>query len=333
MARVNEAIEVTGESLSEIDAVLTDVQNRASALADTPLRLRFDNHWPTVESGVALLSNALLGTLGTTPLEIELADDAAGRGLMSIGIASALKARPGRTVFGPSATRLDDDRLIASWTPGAISASQAMFADEDSKADAPLFGPYHAVFVNPHLTAPDTGSGSVTFLMRRWLTRRLLALHGGARLTSERRSMVDYVGFAVDQLVGNVREHAVRAQTSTPLCLLRAAVDRDEGRFDVSILDTGPGLVATLLPKLPEPQRAEPPGELLAKLLSGTLPGWGRGRGVGLARVCSDLGQWPEGTALIATGNLRVTVSRQPPITGDAHFPVQGTVASVALPL
>ena len=334
MTDVSDTIELTGRSLSHIDDVLVDVQTRARSAVDAPLRLRFDNHWSSATSAVAILSNALLGTLGDAPLEIELADVDAERGLMSVGVASALNARAGRTVFSDSARGLDDERLAATWTPGAIADSAAMFAEAAADTEtAPLFGPHHAVFFNPHLTAPDSGSGSVTFLVRRWLTRRLLKLHGGPRLTPQRRDFVGYVGFAVDQLVGNVREHAVTAGTPAPVCLVRTTIDDDDGRFEFSVLDTGPGMVKTLVPKLPEPLRDRPSRELLSDLLSGGLPGWGRGRGVGLARVCSDVTQWSDGQLLIATDTLRISAGNQPIAATEARFVMQGTVVSVALPL
>jgi len=334
--RTPTALEPTLNGLDVGRAEVEDIESTLAVLAgrlqaDPPLRLRFDNSWPRTGPGPALLAGALMGSFDDYPLDVDAADDAAVAGMRWFGVAAALQRRRGDNRYCRAASKLDDRALGVTWRPGISALTELLFAETDQGEQGSV-GPRHANFVNAHLAVTSSGTSDVTYLVRRWLTRRLLErfaedLHG-------LRRTVDQVGTVVEQLVSNVREHAAAGLPSGADSLLRLALLDHPGRGAVScsVIDTGPGIEATLVPKLSAQDRDRERASVLGALCQGQLRGWGRARGLGLAKV-TELVREAGGQLDVATEQRRVRVRDGQLVTETASFSLRGTVVSLTFPL
>jgi hypothetical protein len=152
-----------------------------------------------------------------------------------------------------------------------------MFGDEDTGEDAALFGSHHATFVNPHWVPPRNGSDHVAHLVGRWSALR----------TPDAPGLADDVGYAVAELLDNIREHAVGYPQSHMLSsLLHTHIEQGATpHLHLAVMDTGPGIAHTLRLKSPDADQHSTDAQLLGALVQGLLPGWGRARGFGLTRL------------------------------------------------
>jgi hypothetical protein len=308
-----------GDTVGGIDETLAGLSD-----VDDDIKLNFGNHWPEDGHEVALLTAALIGSLRERTVTVDVVDDDAVESLFRVGLATALSRRAReRTSFEAAASDLNRPNLSAVWTSGSRAATEALFAAHDP-TPAGAFGRRYATFVNPHLSSGAEGHPDVVFLVRRWLTQRL----GEALPPPTVRTLVAAVGASLDELIGNVQEHAPCDQTPYPDCLVRVAVTPADG-VRCSVIDNGRGIAASLASKVTGNGSAPP----LVRLVEGELPGWDAGRGVGLTRVrqlVSDVG----GRLLIATDNQRLVAS-----AGDtaelteASFLLRGTLVDLDLPV
>ena len=100
----------------------------------------------------ALFSGALMTSLADIPLRISHdAGPESMRNVFRSGLAAALGSRPGLTTYADPDSPLADPTLRSTWTPGAPSFRAAMFREGEDTSTG-LFGPNHALFVNPHRT-------------------------------------------------------------------------------------------------------------------------------------------------------------------------------------
>ena len=321
-------IAVGSEQVARIDETL----ERLAAVGGQDVRLRFDNHWSPVEPGAAVLAGALLGSLGNQSLVIDAVDEGATDRLVRVGLASALKRRSGRTQFQPTTSALDDDLLGLIWTPGALEASEAMFAPRGAHRHLGPFAPDYATFVDAHLSSTADGTSDVMFLVRRWLTRRLLGER--SELSEAAAGFVDTVGFVVDQFIANVREHALTSDGRAPHSLLHLGFgDGADTRLVCSVVDTGAGLDRTLRVKVDADTAALAPEVRVRHLLAGDIAGWGAARGIGLARVAKLVHSY-DAEMFVATEGVRVRLSGDGDlVAAPTGFALQGTVVSAAFPL
>jgi len=273
----------------------------------------------------ALFAGALMAELGHIPLRISHEPDRAQlANVFRSGLAAALGSRGGPTTFADPASPLTAPELRATWTPGMATFRGAMFG-AGPEQDVGLFGPLHAIFLNPHRTTTPPGPSSITRVVRRWL---------GSRLTGEaaERHIAD-VGFALDQLVVNVTEHAVTEETPSVSSQVRIEIDPGAGGAPgsllLSVLDTGAGIARTLRAKLAEPP---PDAELLPALMEGRLQQWGRARGIGLSRL-TQLVQEAKGTMSLAVRGSSVSVSEDEVTAIADASAAMGSVISLRLPL
>ncbi len=290
---------------------------------DEPLRLRFDNHWPDDSDKPALLAAALMGSLSGKRLIVDAVDEQAVDGLLRFGVATALWRRPaGHTEFHGLARRLDRHSLGTLWTSGSRATTEALFAPSDPPTTG-AFGPHHATFVNPQLSSGLDGHPDIVFLVRRWLMRRLTE-----SAAPPARNVVEAIGLALDELVGNVQEHASGGSGRRPDCLVRVSLEpRDRVRF--SVMDTGVGIEESIHQKVPEEMA---PAERLRRLVAGEIPGWDAGRGIGLHRVVQSIADHG-GRVSIATDAVRLVAEcGSVDVEGSAEFRLHGTVVDVSLP-
>jgi anti-sigma regulatory factor (Ser/Thr protein kinase) len=308
------------------DAALAAIESTLADLAgsDEPVRLRFDNHWPVDSEHPALLTAALMGTLRNRPLIVDAVDQDAVDGLLRFGVATALWRRPrGLTEFIGLARGLDRPSLGVLWTSGSRATTEALFASEGGSGTGAV-GPRHATFVNPQLSSGIDGHPDIVFLVRRWLTRRL------RELSSPRAAeVVEAIGLALDELVANVQEHAPGLSARRPDCLVRLSVDSPD-RVRCSVMDTGVGIEASILDKVSDPME---PKERLERLVSGDIPGWDRGRGIGLHRVMEVITEGG-GLMTIATATTRLRAAGPAELVAESvDFNLEGTVVDVSLPI
>lgn len=303
----------------------------ATGEANGSLHLNLDLSGPPEIVASAMFANALLsGPFSDRTLVVRPpADPEPVAALIRSGVASALGGRSADTRFDPASSLLGRSKWSTTWTPGAISAVAPMFSETGPEPD--LFGPHHAVFFNSHLTTPPGGPSSVTQLIRRWLTQRILN-DGDSELGERRRGFVDVVALAVDQLVANVSEHAVSDETPSIESLISFNIaDDDPGSLAIAVVDSGAGVAKTLGPKLSTDLQQLPEDDLLKRLFAGELPGWGFGRGLGLAYLAA-LVRGRKGSLRLATGVNRVVVA-ETIACETVEAAVAGSVATVQLPI
>lgn len=272
----------------------------------------------------AVFAGALMADLGRIPLRIRHEpDDTLLANVFRSGLAAALSSRGKATTFADPHSPLADALLGATWTPGTGAFRAAMFSTEPDRPTG-LFGPSHAIFLNPHRTTTPPGPASITRIVRRWLGTRLAGASALERIAE--------VGFALDQLVVNITEHAVTEVTPAVSSLARIEIeanrDGEAAWLHLAVLDTGAGITNTLRGKLPD---SPADVELLPALLEGRLPQWGRARGIGLSRL-AQLIQDASGSMFLAVEGTSVSVE-----DGITAFPdaatAAGSVISLRLPL
>jgi hypothetical protein len=310
------------QQVQEIDATL-------ATLAEIPdsIDLRFANHWSDDDERPALLAAALLGSLSAKKVRVDAVDEEAVDGLLRFGVATALARRsPHLTEFVGRTERLRTSQLRTLWSPASVGSTDALFAAAEPQ-DADSFGPFHATFVNPQLSTAADGCPDVIFLIRRWLNMRLLE-----RGLSDAQAgpLVRALGLAVDEAVRNVREHAADQDHPSPNCLLRVSIGSPE-QIRCSILDTGVGISRSLQQR----KEVEPdlsPGERVAKLLAGEIPGWDAGRGTGLAYLTGEVMD-RGGRCSVASGDVRVHGEGGEVTALEDKFELQGTVLDITLPI
>lgn len=308
----------------------------------------------TIERGPgAILSNALLGSLGDCPLEVFL-DGATRDWMTTSGLAFALANRQGDTVI------VSGSRHPASWSdwrrdwrPGHTeplrsmmpTASQELFAPEELGETSALpdrFGASFAAFVNPHLTQPRLQRHPLTTLLWPWLDKLLPSGHDRAAAREVRAQWIADVGGIIDEVLCNVCEHAqcddgCRLFSLVQVSATRGGGQRSSNRLHLCVQDTGPGIPATARPKISASVVAEmSEQQLVGRLLEGTLQPWGRGRGQGLPRV-TDTCRRLHGTLRLATKTTRAIVethsANQAVRTSQVGFRLDGTVVTVTLPV
>jgi hypothetical protein len=300
--------------------------NEFGPLAEEAVRVKFDLERDPDPIATAVFAQAMLSMRHDLRLVVDLNDEPETlRSLVRGGVVSALWRRPGISWERAPGT-LGPWGRWHTWTPGARAVMAPMFAEE--KESDSLFGPEHAVFINPHLTTEPFRQASVTPLIRRWLTQVVAP----GLDDQEHHIYVEAPLFAIDQLVHNVREHAITPHNRS---LVDSVVSVEvltgvHGRcLRIGVLDTGAGIAATLRPKLFAEARGD--GELITALLEGELPGWDRGRGLGLATIAALIADQPGASLDIWSGEARVraeaTVVEQlaPEVTGtvvNAFFPL-----------
>jgi hypothetical protein len=288
---------------------------------------------PPERAAGALLAQAMLA--GGEGVEFVVRLPAAGPLLGSLvrsGIASALASRGEAVHFDPPLPPLgapDFESLWSTWTPGARQAMAPLFHGHEKAGG--LFGPSHAVFVNPHLTSQPGEQASITRLLRRWLTQSVLPdLPEAAR-----RGAVELPAFAVDQLVRNISEHALTAAFPSIDSMVQVEVSQahalDERSLQLTVLDTGAGVATTLWPKVNPAEHADERG-LLGALLAGEIPGWGRGRGFGLATLAREIASRPGASLDLWSGATHLRVAEQIEVEGS-ELEISGTVLTVSFPL
>jgi hypothetical protein len=332
---------------TNIEAVLSGLASHSGALQ---LDLR---ELETMErSAASMLGNALLGTLGSRPIELRVSDDKADW-MTASGLAFALANRTGMTqVNGRPAAWLQDSDWARDWLPGNEAPLEALYQESAPELFDPelvgetalrpdLFGPGFAAFVNPHLTRPSIQRHPVTTVIWPWLDRLVPQEQITLTARDRRGNWIADVGRFVDETVSNVCEHA-RGETRSRLFSMVQVFatrggSRSSNRLHLSVQDTGVGIAKTARRKLaPRLAASITDDQLLGKLLEGTLAPWGRGRGQGLPRVV-EICRRHNGTLRVATKTTRATLGLGQGDTairtGAAPFRIDGTVVTLSLPV
>lgn len=325
-------VEVRDLSVESIDhqlGQLRDLNVIGPLRCDHTVRLdfRLDHDPDPVASSV--FAQAMLGVRHDMVFVVQLPEKGEMlRSLVRSGVASALASRGEHVRWEHTSDPFPVHDLWHTWTPGAHESMAPMFAPEEHSDS--LFGPNHAVFINPHLTSDPYGNASITPLVRRWLTQVVAPSLGD----EEQDRFIAGPVFAIDELVHNVREHAIMPFNHSlvdSVVALEVRMHGEQRDLRVTVLDTGAGVIPTLRPKLMVPQDQLSDGDLLEELLCGNLPGWDRGRGFGLSTI-SARALAEEGASLhLWTGDTRVRIDTKVEVGAAAE--VTGTVINAFFPL
>lgn len=319
---------MTTFALESLDSSSLDELQRcgSESTEQDPLELALQLRERPDPGASAVFAGALMTSLREIPIRVTHdADEALLANVFRSGLAAALGSRSGATTFADPGSPLNAPDIRATWTPGTPAFRAAMFRDGDDEPSG-HFGPSHAIFLNAHRTTTPPGPSSITRLVRRWLGRLVEA-------DEESSPCLRYVGFALDQLVVNVSEHAVTESTPAVTSLVRIELERQEDAVPYAlvlvVIDTGAGITTTLRSKVADAP-ADP--QLLHALLEGELPQWGRARGVGLSRL-AQLVQEIGGKMFVTVKGVSVSVVEQEVSVEDGPAAISGSVISLHLPL
>jgi hypothetical protein len=243
-----------------------------------------------------------------------------------LGLASAISRAP------QLSAEPEDLRSVSwawPWTPGSRHIANALFSTPEGASTPALSGPDFATFNDPHLTYPSWGSSGLIALVRRWLHRRLVVQGRDERAAD---AAAEKAGFYMGELVGNIREHAVLEDRESvrSQAWVSLAAGADSGFLSLCVVDSGPGIEATLTAKLGE--RAPSGAPLFERLLRGSLPGWGRARGIGLSRCYQIVEESPGASMLVASGGVRCQ-GHHDQLKAVSAGVVSGTLVVVTLPV
>lgn len=311
-------VETIGEQVCKLHALNQFGPVRRSVTLDLDLQGPSDPFAGAVFAQAMLVVRPDVNLVVRLPSEQETISS-----LIRTGVASALTRRREQVHFEPATNPIAEQDLWLNWTPAAREMAAMFGTGEPARG---LFGPDHAVFVNPHLTTESEGPASVTRLIERWLTQTVVPGLASERLASA----IGVPLFTVDQLVRNVSEHAITPERPTIDSVVGVEVVKLAGRrqLRITVLDTGAGVTATLRPKLDASLVSLPDAKLLHELLCGELPGWGRGRGFGLSAIAGHVLDSRRSSLELWTVGTRVRVGRRVEATAAAGQ-IAGTVLSV----
>jgi hypothetical protein len=295
----------------------------------------------------ALLSNLLIGTLGNAPVVLALPADSRLDWLLASGLAFAVANRAGLTrIEGP--LEFDAESWRQPWSTASGTAWQelteptlALFEPEtigETTLRPDLYGARYAAFIDVHLAPVESApEHPLTEVIWPWLDR-LVPGRRTRRSTPGRLRFIAEIGRLVAETVGNVREHATRSDRRLH-SLVQVAITRggrgSTDRLHLVVSDDGPGIASTARPKVaPVVKASLSDHQLLFKLCDGSLPPWGRARGMGLPTVLQSCRRL-NGSLRIWTKTTRVRAQADdiPLTAGDGLVRVDGTVVSMTIPL
>jgi hypothetical protein len=341
-----------------VDDLLANWEGNLRAEPDRPLVLDLAELSQLERVAGLTLSCALLGSLGDAALILKLPPEPHLDWLLASGLAFAVANRSGRTALESESSSPPDLRVWKkAWTPGTVAAwkgTQVDAADPRAKATGTLFapssvgepetvpdlyGPTFAAFVDPHLTRAETHDHPLSTVVWPWLDRLLPRRPPTWHTKELRRRFIGDVGELLSEVVLNIAEHAAGRGASRLRSLVQVSVTRGgRGSFDrlyLSVQDIGPGIAATARPKVDPTLRATlADHQLVFKLVDGSLPPWGRARGMGLPRVLS-ICQRHNGSLHVATKTTRLRGGQDANrlVSGPASFCLDGTLVALMLPL
>jgi hypothetical protein len=287
----------------------------------------------------AIFGAALLGSFAnrrfliTLPKDPSRLDDLSRVGLT---FAIANRARGLTALRGASQDDLGLTFWSRSWsrTADVTPPQLQLFAPEAIDEEAvDVEGTRHAAFVNPHLAQPVAGARTpAATVTRPWLTRLLPSWR--QQPAALIKTFLDDANTIVSELVENVREHAlVRPDTREPTAsLLKLALSSH--RLYITVQDNGPGIAQTARPKVEAvagTYASKRDSEIVADLIDGLVPGWGRARATGLPKVARATAAHG-GTLRVFSRRVRLTTANG--LTPqDAEFDLLGSVLIATLQL
>lgn len=345
----------------EIDDYLLTLRERCEARNGSPVDLDWDRLSTLFAQSawIGVVVNSLLRGFGDVNLKVDLPDEAeALEPALGAGLPFAFVNRSGEVEIDGSeeaSELLCSSVWRRSWTPATRSAWVGLLGESPpglspaategngdgngsghSTADAigRLFGASHAMFVNPHRSRRFGSSESVFPLISRWLSKETAGVNGEEATGTgpPRDKLLTAVRILLDELIQNVRGHATDRSGSPVFCLVKVATETEteEPCAWISVQDTGPGILATLKPKLEDGGR--PDKELLSELLRGELQPWQAARGIGLPKVwrtCRELGA----ELNVASGSVRFRSAGDDWSCELVEFESPGALITAKLPL
>ena len=318
-------------------------------------------HW------IEILSNELLGEFADRKLLIRPPSTVRGRRSldrsgMSFAIAQRNRTSTNVQSLGGTYEGWPPADWQREWSPGDSLFSRKLIRDKD-EPDELIPGEF-VTFLNPHLHASSLKLGVelVNYQVRPWV-RKLLERPDGTSEASDasNKRLVEDITSITYQLVENLRyafptrrfrrEYALphTRKSYVQLYTTSGGGDDPHGKLHLVVADTGIGIIGSLKPKLRyavEGRSLDSPS-IIERLMSRTLPSYGRGAGGGYRKivdaVCGSDGEFLlttgsteiEGTREVFRASLssRKTSSPSATVDTDANLHFIGTTAHAAIPL
>lgn len=279
----------------------------------------------------AVLVNFLLTELAKATIKLIEPDRSPIEKLTYSGLGFAFEHREGKTQFERlTREQLFLDRWKLPWTPAKQTANiQVEGSDvmQPDQGDPSFYFKAHAAFVNPHATSRRHHRRDIPYRVQGWLHD---VLPPRAQRSTKGHDFLEELQSLIYELVDNVAEHAWPLGEPEPLSLVQVSVARGgekdtRDRIWVVVLDTGPGILKTAVPKIAESSLTH--SELLMGLLNGKfLQSNHRARGLGLPRVAKICSRWRDAHLSILSDDVRITLDSGDIRTTTIERRLRGTV-------
>jgi hypothetical protein len=310
-----------------VENLVSEMLATAARVPGEALSLDMRHVESITRSAGAFLSNALLTNLASVRLDVLPPARLPVEKIMSSSLGFAFAHRSGHVhVRDVDETALGLDRWRLPYTP----ARQRLPFDEYEVPDEPsFFLRAHAAFVNPHETARRHHRTDVPLRVQSWLHT---VLPPRALVKDFLQDLHDLVY----ELVDNVAEHAdvigAEAKSIVHVSVARGKQAETRDRIWVLVMDTGPGILTTAIPKFlglgqGESVDGADQAQLLRGLFNGEVPqAPGRARGLGLPRVHAICRRWKAAKLEVATDRWRLAIDGDTPVVTEASLKLQGTL-------
>lgn len=275
----------------------------------------------------ALLSNVLLTDLSSVPLEVIPPRRLPVEKILSSSLGFAFAHRAGALTVKDVR---EQDLRLEQWRLPYTPARHSLPFDDALDVPEPSYVlTAQAAFVNPHEAARRPHRNDVPSRIQSWLHHLL-----PPRALEPPQFLQDLHNLTYE-LVDNVAEHAdaghtgVKSIVQVSLARGNAADVRD--RIWVLVMDTGPGILATAIPKLlptARPVSQEERLSFLSKLFSEDAPTVGRARGLGLPRVAAICRRWQGARLEVVTDDCRLSIEGDNVSPRMSTLHVQGTMVT-----
>jgi hypothetical protein len=294
-----------------------------------------------------VLSNLILGYLGTIPLAVKLPDHSSMEiQLARGGLFFALARHLDVTVTGAGATPDRLDRWRTDWQIAKPEQPQFEFPEPlDGEADSELvpvaMDRRILAFLNPQTVPSKTLHSEQQNTVYPWVANLIGTVP--AEFVSKRERLRRDASRVIRELVDNVCDHSCVGPGDTSYVILSVTTgSRGESanRLYITVFDTGIGIPSSIQERMPYYKNE--PALAVADALKG-LERYGRDRGIGLPRI-AKLAESRHGRVFLATsaegfgggtGSVVASVGQSLQTSAEVFptLPIRGTIAVVTLPI
>lgn len=272
----------------------------------------------------AIVSSALIGSLGESPVRVRLPDSPHARleVLSRSGLLFALTHRPGPVEHDGGR---DFARVLQTWR-GAAAYMQLSW-DASKSIGGRETGPRSHAWTNLHRGMLNYSGDKFGGSLKAWL--ELDVLQSRAKRLAE--PLLEDISFVSSEILENIIEHA-SGETSLAHATITEGGTGSHDRLYLAMQDNGRGIESTARPKLVSSEVGLPGAQLLKALVEGTLATFPASRGRGLPTIWQIVRR-NDAAMHVVTGNLRITGKSGRLISGTSAGFVEGTTLVLMFPL